>query len=333
MSEPATIRLGDNAIYALRLAEGGVLLVDAGPDFDGAWDDAQVQAAAHGFTPSDVRAVLITHGHIDHAGLAHRWAAAGARILVGTADVAILVGEGPRGAESRDARRDELLRHGAPPSVLAAVRSTRAATSGRPELLWTALPSDAVEPIADGATFALESSAEGSDELRVIAAPGHTPGNLVAFIDRCGDLYSGDTLLPETIPTAGLHFPVEQPSAKRPWARWPSLPAFIDSVDRLNALPVRRVLPGHGEPVTDPERLFTRFQRHNERRGGRVRALLAEQPDSAHGIVRRLFRRLPETRIAQAMTEVIGHLDGLLASGSATCAADDAGVLIYRMRE
>ena len=107
IAEPAAIRLGDNAIYALRLAAGGVLLVDAGPDFEGAWESATEQAAAHGFAPSDVRTVLLTHGHIDHAGLAHRWAEAGATVLAGAADLPALTGEGPRGESTRDARRDE----------------------------------------------------------------------------------------------------------------------------------------------------------------------------------------------------------------------------------
>ena len=36
MTDPLPLPLGDNAAYALPLAEGGVLLVDAGPDIPGA---------------------------------------------------------------------------------------------------------------------------------------------------------------------------------------------------------------------------------------------------------------------------------------------------------
>jgi glyoxylase-like metal-dependent hydrolase (beta-lactamase superfamily II) len=317
MPEPAVIRLGDNAIYALRLAAGGVLLVDAGPDFEGAWESAVKQAAEHGFAPPDVRTVLLTHGHIDHAGLAHRWAAAGATVLAGAADLPALTGEGPRGASTRDARRDELLRHGCPQDVLMATRPSRtgSARESRPEMRWTAPP---VAAIDDGATFALDGEHGDGTELRVVAAPGHTPGNLVALVG--GDLYSGDTLLPATIPTPGLHFP---DGANAP--RWPSLPRFIESVKALSALPVRRVLPGHGEPVEEPERLFTRFLRHNERRQGRIVALLGERPDSAYGVARRLFPRLPDVRIGQAMTELLGHLDTLVEAGAVTVDGGDDG--------
>jgi glyoxylase-like metal-dependent hydrolase (beta-lactamase superfamily II) len=318
MTEPAAITLGDNTIYALRLAEGGLLLVDAGPDFEGAWESAEEQAAAHGFAPADVRTVLVTHAHIDHAGLAHRWADAGARILADAADLPALTREGPRGESTRDARRDELLRHGCPEDVLMATRTPRRVF----EMRWTAPPPGAVEAAEDGATFALD----GGAELRVVAAPGHTPGNLAAFVEAQGDLYSGDTLLPGGIPTPGLHFP---DGAEAP--RWPSLPRFIASVSGLRALGVRRVLPGHGEPVDDPERLFTRFERHQERRQRRIRTLLEAHADSAYGLVRRLFLHLPDERVGQAMTETIGHLDALAERGEVTSEADAGGVLVFRL--
>jgi glyoxylase-like metal-dependent hydrolase (beta-lactamase superfamily II) len=192
------------------------------------------------------------------------------------------------------------------------------------EMRWTAPPPGAVEAIEDGATFALH----GGATLRVVAAPGHTPGNLVAFVEAQGDLYSGDTLLPGGIPTPGLHFP---DGAERP--RWPSLPRFIASVARLRALEPRRVLPGHGDPVDDPERLFTRFERHQERRQRRIRALLEQHGDSAYGVVRRLFPHLPDKRIRQAMTETIGHLDALAERGEVTSEADADGVLLFMLAD
>ncbi|MEE8338131.1 MAG: MBL fold metallo-hydrolase, partial [Dehalococcoidia bacterium] len=193
----------------------------------------------------------------------------------------------------------------------------------RPAMRWTAPPPDAVEAVEDGETFTLD----GGTTLRAVAAPGHTPGNLVAFVAATGDLYSGDTLLPRTIPTPGLHFP---DGADGP--RWPSLPRFIASVERLRALGPRRVLPGHGEPVDDPERLFVRFERHQQRRQRRIRALLATRSDSAYGLVRRLFPHLPDARVGQAMTETIGHLDALVERGEATSEANASGVLVFTLR-
>ena len=326
--------------YALRLAEGGVLLVDAGPDIPGgtgrtgaegdSWAAAVGQLAAQGVAPRDVRAVLVTHWHLDHSGLAYRWAEAGARILAGAADVPA-VAAGQAWSEARtEARLRALVEHGCPPEV--AERHTQPTRRRQPcagsQYRWEPCPAEALEAVADGACFALE----GGATLRVVAAPGHTPGNLVGYVAERGELYSGDTLLPHTVPTPGVHFPpiAEGDAAGGVGPRAPSLPSFVASVARLRALEVRRVLPGHGAPVEGEAvgRLFERFERHHARRSARVRALLAERPATAYGLVGRLFPHLPEARLTQAMTEVIGQLDVLVDRGEAV-AERAGGVLVH----
>lgn len=318
---PRAILLGGNTIYPLRLAAGGVLLVDAGPDLEGSWERAVGQAEGLGFEPSDVRAVLVTHYHIDHAGLAARWAEAGARVLAGAMDAPALL-SGRDWYEVRTPLRLEALRRqGCPPEVIEAQREQAARHGYR----WAQCPAGSVEAVTDGTEFALE----GGARLRVISAPGHTPGNLVGWVQATGELYSGDTLLPGTIPTPGLHFPVLEGPDGAPGPRWPSLPPFLQSVRRLRQLPVRRVLPGHGSAVDEPARLFDRFEAHHERRATAIRRLLREQPDTAYGIARRLFPRIGPARLAQATTEVIGHFDVLYGAGEAL-REESGGIALFR---
>src|SRR5689334_5968910 len=58
-------------VYALELP-GGVAVIDAGWDTDDAWNALVAGLAAVGYSPSDVRAIPITHIHPDHYGLAGR---------------------------------------------------------------------------------------------------------------------------------------------------------------------------------------------------------------------------------------------------------------------
>jgi len=321
------ILLGDNVLYPLPLRDGGVFLIDAGPDIpardtaEDSWTALATQLAAHGIEVGDVRFALVTHAHLDHAGLAYRWAEAGAQVLAGAADLRAI----ERGQASRDAQRAlqlaDLLRHGCPPDVIEGMRSPRGRHPAG--LRWEPCPRRSLaapEPAYD---------LEGGRTLRVIDAPGHTPGNVVAFIAETGELFSGDTILPTTVPTPGMHYPAAiEGVADAP--RWPSLPPFIDSVTRLRELPIRRILPGHGEPVEDPGRLFARFEEHHARRARRVRAALLEGPASTYEVAKRMFPRIPPRRLGQAITELLGHLDLLEREGAVVVLREGDGVR-YRL--
>ena len=324
------ISLRSNHVYAFRVAErsgGGRLLLDAGPDYEGAWEEAVGQGYALGFAPEQVRAVIVTHGHADHAGLAHRWAEAGARIFALAPDMTALTsGDGWREYQARRGR-DELRRHGCPPATLERIEERRRERSGG--LRWKGAPWGSVAPAVGDHVFPIEG-ASGEASLRIVSAPGHTPGNLGALVEETGEFYGGDTLLPGRIPSAGLHF---HSSTGTP--RWPSLPPYLGAVEWIAGLTLSRLLPAHddprdgrsddggaaAEPAASPADEARRFLAHHRRRGARVRAALdagaAEGPATAYELARALFPRLPEERIGQAMTEVIGHLDVLLAEGSA----------------
>ncbi len=321
MTAPPQLVLGDNNVWPLRLDTsegGGWLLIDAGFDVPvgemSSWEVLAEQALSAGVTPEDVRVVVVTHEHIDHAGLAARWAALGARIVVGRAGLRTVALGRQANERTREARLAEYRRHGTPEEVLAALRPVQPTRA----LRWDPCPADALDAAEDRETYRL---ADGRT-LRLIAAPGHTPGNLVALVEETHELFSGDTLIPTTIPTPGLHFPgLVEGDTTESAARWPSLPSFLRSVAALRALGLTRVYPGHGAVIDDPSVYIDRFEGHHARRAAKVRAALAEAGQAtAYELVRAVFRRLPDERLGQALTEVIGHLDLLAESGQATCA-------------
>src|SRR5690606_8936954 len=67
------------AVYLL-VGPDGPVLIETGPG--STLPAVRAALAAHGFAPADVRAVLLTHIHLDHAGAAGWWAQQGTPIYV-----------------------------------------------------------------------------------------------------------------------------------------------------------------------------------------------------------------------------------------------------------
>ena len=163
--------------YLLAAEGGGVALVDAGSPGERDYRALADALAAAGYAWADVRVAVLTHAHVDHAGLAHRLAAEhGVPLVLGAGDVALLRAGGavelhPIGLEARMIR--PFLPDGYPP------------------------PDSAAPLAAVPAGDSLDLRPYGLPAW-AFAKPGHTPGHLVVVLAGAGDAgaaaFAGDLL-------------------------------------------------------------------------------------------------------------------------------------------
>lgn len=94
-----------------------------------------------------------------------------------------------------------------------------------------------------------EEIATDAGPLRVVSTPGHSRDHAAFFLPRTRTLLVGDLLLGEGDTT---------------WVgEYPGCVAdYLGSLDRIEALGARRLLPAHGPPLEDPAGAIARFRRH-----------------------------------------------------------------------
>lgn len=329
------IALGDNWVYALP-SNDGTLLIDAGPDYPGAWEALIAQLEAAGLWPGEIWGVVITHAHIDHCGLARRWQEAGVTVLGSQAEFPRFA-EGDRVIGFQSPLVFALMEAcGTPPERIVNFRERRARlrdSSKQPDpkrernrrrerwpgfLRGTPFTPDGI--LVDGHVLEV-----GERSIRFIEAPGHTPGNAVVYEEATGALFSGDQLLPHITPNPGIHFATDGSGE-----RFRSLPAFTRSMEKLRDLDAQHLYPGHGEHVSGVTALIEKTLDHHAKRQQRVLRFLRDGPLSPYAVMERFFPHLPDTRLWQATAEIMGHIDALVESGAVKEERDELGRITIR---
>ncbi len=321
MNDVRSIALGDNTVHLVQRGPER-LLVDTGPDYAGAWEALQRELA--GRAPY---VVVATHGHHDHAGLGRRWQEAGVPVLMGEADAPLSA----RPLMESSAEAGALLAWaegtGAPPETLAQVHERLAARRDAARLAAESkVYSEGSDRWPTGLRYPpFEASGFVEGDARVagmelLAAPGHTPGNLVLAVPDEGWLFSGDQLLPGIDPLPAIQFVAEGDGL----ARFRSLPRFVSSMRRLAEGGYERCFPGHGEPFDDVQgaiaAVLARVERRSERTLG---ALRTQGPASVYELCKRLYPRTTKRRFWQTASSTQGQLDLLEERGQAV---EHAGV-------
>jgi glyoxylase-like metal-dependent hydrolase (beta-lactamase superfamily II) len=166
---------------------------------------------------------------------------------------------------------------------------------------------EGIVALRGGETLAFEGFA-----LRVLHLPGHTAGHICLFDEASGVLFSGDTLLLNITPN-----PLLEPDPADPSERRRSLLEFVDTLDRLAAMPLSEVFPGHGPPITDPHGLIERMRGHHRDRAADLESRLTPDGKTGWQLAMELFPSLTGFDNFLAVSEVVGHMDLLVEEGRA----------------
>ncbi|TDB87477.1 MBL fold metallo-hydrolase [Actinomadura sp. KC216] len=244
-------------VYALEL-DDGVALVDAGWDTEEAWRALTGGLAAAGFGIGDVRAVLVTHIHPDHYGLAHRIREeSGAWVGLHPADAALLAVRYDDVDSLIEDNRVLLERIGTPEEQ---ARELASASMAMRRFVSVAKPDRLIE---DGQRLGLPGW-----NLRAVWTPGHSPGHLCFADEDRRMLFSGDHVLPRITPNISMH----------PQQRSNPLQDFIDSLRKVGALDVHEVLPAHEYRFAGLSGRVAHLLAHHEERLDEIEKALRERP-------------------------------------------------------
>ena len=217
---PGLHRLGTELVNWYLLEHDNQFVVfDAG--YPRYYEELELALASRGRRPSDISALLLTHGDPDHIGFAERLRREGVPVYLHDADAALARLKSKK-TEARllpNLRNRAFRRH-----------IGHALRSGMPRRLRE------FTPIHDGDVLGVPASP------RVVHVPGHSEGSCAFYLAEQRLIIAGDALcmLSPVTGETGPQLPPPSLNVSTSTAR--------ASLERLAELEAELVLPGHGDP-------------------------------------------------------------------------------------
>jgi glyoxylase-like metal-dependent hydrolase (beta-lactamase superfamily II) len=295
---PTPFMVGRVNVYLIE--DEPLTLVDTGPNSGKALDELEQALAAHGHKVEDLELIVITHQHIDHQGLAQILARRSGADVAALDKLVPLLEHFAEANEADDEFAEALmLRHGLSPDIAVALRSVSRAFRA-----WGGSV-EVTRPLNDGGVLELRDRT-----YQVLHRPGHSPTDTVFWDEERGELIAADHLIKHISSNPLITRPLEG-GTERPQA----LVTYLESLRKTREMPVRRVLPGHGEEIDDHVALIDERFRMHERRAEKIYGLIEEEPRTAHDIAQALWGNIAVTQAFLTLSEVLGHVDLLMNAG------------------
>ncbi len=280
-------------------------IIDPGPRGQKNSEIIASELQKHGKSIKDLKRILLTHGHVDHFGIAEDLRQqSGALIYLHPFDVE----KTTRIDERMTAYKALLAKHGCESSMLHVIDDFNNAIKN----LLTPL----VNPQSLPDRIAFEHC-----ELEAIETPGHTWGSVVFYERQSQVLISGDTVIKKITPNPIVEF-VENGQV------FHSLVEFKKSIEKLKPLPYSKIIPGHGEAFADFLPVYDFYQKNWETRENEITTALQRlRRATAVDVARSIFKELNDFNLFLAVSEVIGYFDLLKCKD--IIEIEEAGGILY----
>jgi glyoxylase-like metal-dependent hydrolase (beta-lactamase superfamily II) len=289
-------------VNAYLIEDSPLTLIDSGPNSGKALDELEQALQAHGHAVEDIELLVVSHQHMDHFGLASILARRSGAEVAALDKLAPFLAAYGRETDLEDRFAERLmLRHGIPQEVVTALRAVSAGFRA-----WGASV-EVARPLRDGGELRLRDRT-----LRVFHRPGHSPSDTVFLDEDRSILLAADHLIKHISSNPLLARPLGC-SGDYDGPRPRALITYMDSLEETRAMDLDLVLPGHGEPITDHIPLIDKRFRMHDRRAEKIHGLIATEPRTAHEIAVELWGNVAVTQAYLTLSEVLGHVDLLLA--------------------
>lgn len=323
LSLPTPFTIGP--ITTWLLTNGPLTLVDTGPASAETLHALENRLADRGHRIEDLEAIVLTHEHADHVGLSSLIVErSNADVVAIDALTGRLADPGGYGDRESTFMAESLHRHGMQREMTVTLQALQ-----RSHRAWAGAGVAVTDPVANGQVRTL-----GGLDFEVVLRPGHSVTDTLLIDHEHGVVLGGDHLLGQVSSNPLLACPPEMLDPRRPQRptpddRVPSLRTYIENLERTARMDPAVVLGGHGPPVTDARALVADRLRMHDRRKRKILGLLGVDGSTAFAVAQRMWGDVAWKQPLLCVSEVLGHLDLLVADGAATGETRD-GVEYWR---
>ena len=304
-------------VNAYLVVDDPLTLVDAGPKSDRSLAELEKVMGELGYRVEDLERIVLTHQHLDHIGLAHTLAErSGAEVC--TIDVlAPYLRDYVANQEADDEYSITVMEaHGIARDMRTGLRAVSSTFHSWAEAV------DVTTELKPGSTLEFANRS-----WKVHARPGHSPSDTIFHDESSGELILGDHLLKSISSNPIISRPM---GGGDPADRPKTLMIYRESLGQTRMMEVSLGLGGHGEEIDDHRALIDQRLASQDRRGEKIKGLLEARPHTAHEIALALWGGdVAMTQAYLTLSEVLGHLDILLAGGVAVEAVNDDDIAVY----
>jgi glyoxylase-like metal-dependent hydrolase (beta-lactamase superfamily II) len=152
--------------------------------------------------------------------------------------------------------------------------------------------------------------------IRVLHMPGHTAGHLCFFEELSGSLFTGDQVI-------GSTFAIIVPPSG-------DMVHYMESLHRMAALPMKRILPGHGSPINEPHAKIDEYITHRILREIQILKQLESGNCSIPDMAEEIYADMHPILRQAGRLQILAHLLKMRADGQVEIVSGEGTEAVYR---